>query len=119
MLFMILSLIAMACEQLQPEAYFDAHTYDLGEKDDAGNPTYSTKLDILGKLLTFEWGDLFLHPGAVLNAFVSMLFFDYSFFTGGWIWVRYIIFIPVGVGMAFALLSGLIFAIAGILGKIF
>lgn len=111
-LFFALSLVGMICEQLQPSAYYAAHTYEVGGEQ-------LTKVEVVGRLFTFQWGSLITNPAAVFNAFMSMLFFDYSFFTGTWIWVRYIIFIPVGAAMAFLIVTGLISAVLGITGRIF
>lgn len=105
-LFFLLSLIAMCCEQLQPSAYFAAHTKDG-----------LTHLEIVTKLMTFDWNPLTIPD--VVNTFLQMLFFDYSFFTGAWVWVRYILFLPFGLAVAFLLIIGILLAAAQVVGKIF
>lgn len=79
LIFILLSIVSNIMEMTAPLAAGELTRIDI-----LMNPSFTNLTGWLGNL----WG---------------MLWFDYPFLTGGWAIVRYIFFIPVGVGMSVAL----------------
>lgn len=59
-------------------------------------PEYSNPIGAVTAYMSVTW--------QYLEAFFDILFFNYSFFQGQWLLVKYILFIPVSFAMVFSLI---------------
>ena len=92
-LFVVLTLISGICELDYAKSTGSITLLESLMKPDI--PSYFNPIGAVVAYVTVAWG--------YVQTLWSMLWFDYSFFTGGWIWIRYIFFIPVSLGLVLTL----------------
>jgi len=97
MLFVILQIICNVCEMQAPlTSETPSHLQQLLSPD---IPSYSNPIGAIASYVSvpFLW----------LWNFFALFFFDFSFFEGGWVYVKYVIFWPISIGMIYGLISWL------------
>jgi len=63
-------------------------------------PSFSDPLGAIFAYITFTWD--------YITNLWGIFWFDYAFFTGGWVYVRYLLFIPVSIGVIVSLVISVV-----------
>lgn len=63
-------------------------------------PAYTDPLGAIFAYITFTWD-------YIANLW-GIFWFDYAFFSGGWVYVRYLLFIPVSIGVIVSLVIAVV-----------
>ena len=92
-LFVVLTLISGICELDYAKSIGSITHLEALMKPDI--PSYNNPIGAVAAYITVAW--------SYVQTLWSMLWFDYAFFDGGWIWIRYIFFIPISIGLVLTL----------------
>ena len=97
MLYVVLQMVCNICELTTPLTSGD--TSHLQALMNPEIPSYSNPIGAVGAYVSvpFIW----------IWHFLNILFFNFSFFTGSWVYFKYIFFWPISIGAIYGLISWL------------